>query len=125
VAAKPSGPVFPVYVDERELAEDLGRGSDPARAAIGPFIEQLKADGVPSGWLKRCDSEARDGTRLPGCVKVYIPQPAGRWGAVFLGALMEGQPKLILLAVGERHPEAPWRLSVYEIAHRRMQMRRS
>lgn len=125
MAPKPSGPVFPVHVDERELAEDLGHGSDAARAAIGPFIEHLKSDGVASEWLKRCDPEARDGTRLPGCVKVYIPQPAGRWGAVFLGSLVEGQPKLILLAVGERHPEAPWRLSVYEIAHRRMQMRRS
>jgi hypothetical protein len=112
-------------VDGRELAEDLKHASDAGRAAIGPFVEQLKADGVPSEWLKRWDPEARDGTRLPGCVKVYIPQPADQWGAVLLGGLVEGKPKLFLLAVGERHPEAPWRLSVYEIAHRRMQMRRS
>jgi hypothetical protein len=25
----------------------------------------------------------------------------------------------MLLAVGERHPPQPWKLSVYEIAHRR------
>jgi len=30
------------------------------------------------------------------------------------------KPALVLLAVGERHPERPWKLSVYEIAHRRL-----
>jgi len=85
--AESAGPAFEVHVDERELAEDLG-----------------------------CDAEARDGTRLPGCVKLYIPQPAGQWGAVFLGGQVDGELKLFLLAVGERHPGKPWRPSVYEIA---------
>lgn len=125
MSVQPSGPVFPVHVDERELTEDLGHASDAGRAAIGSFVEQLKADGVPRRWLKRCDPDAQDGTRLPGCVKVYIPQPAGQWGAVLLGGLVEGKPMLFLLAVGERHPGAPWRPSVYEIAHRRLQMRPS
>jgi hypothetical protein len=53
-------------------------------------------------------------------VKLYIPQPAGQWGAVFLGGAVEGRLKLFLLAVGERHPGAPWKPSVYEIAHRRL-----
>ena len=30
------------------------------------------------------------------------------------------KPALVLLAVGERHPPQPWKLSVYEIAHRRI-----
>jgi biotin operon repressor len=112
-------------LDEQELAEDLRHASDAGRAAIEPVIEQLRADGVPVEWLKRCDAEAQDGTRLPGCVKLYIPPPEGGWGAVLLGGSVAGGPKLFLLAVGERHPGAPWRLSVYEIAHRRLQARPS
>ena len=117
---QPSGPAFPVHVDRQELAEDLSWASDAGRAAIEPVIERIKAEGAPSAWLRRCDGEARDGTRLPGCVKLYIPQPVGRWGAVFLGGAMDGTPTLFLLAVGERHPGPRWRLSVYEVAHRRL-----
>ena len=114
------GPTFPVYVDERELAEDLSHASEAGRAAIKPLVERLKLDGVPVSWLRRCDSEARDGTRLPGCVKIYIPQPAGQWGAVFLGGTLSDTPTLFLLAVGDRHPGGPWKPSVYETAHRRL-----
>lgn len=87
------------------------------------MIAQLKADGVPKDWLGKCDAAARDGTRLAGCAKLYIPRPAGQWGAVFLGGISDGRPTLFLLAVGERHPGARWRPSVYEIAHRRLQAR--
>src|SRR5262245_19443195 len=82
MAEQSSGPAFEVHVDERALADDLARASDAAKAAIEPMLQSLKADGVPAAWLKRCDAEARDGTRLPGCVKLYIPPPAGRWGAL-------------------------------------------
>jgi hypothetical protein len=115
-----AGPAFAVHVDEAELAEDLAHATDAAQAAIKPVIERLREEGVPSGWLGRCDTEARDGTRLGGCVKLYIPQPAGQWGAVFLGGAVADKPTLFLLAVGERHPGAPWKPSVYEIAHRRL-----
>lgn len=120
MAAQSSGPTFPVHVDERELAEDLGHASEAGRAAIELMVKRLKADGAPKEWLKQCDAEARDGTRLPGCVKLYIPQPAGQWGAVLLGGLADGKPKLFLLAVGGRHPGVRWKPSVYEIAHRRL-----
>jgi len=115
-----SGPTFPVHVDERELSEDLSHASEAAQAVIEPLIRQLKTSGLPVAWLRRCDSEARDGTRLPGCVKVYVPQPAGQWGAVFLGGALNGVPTLFLLAVGNRHPDGLWKPSVYEIAHRRL-----
>jgi hypothetical protein len=118
------GPTFPVHVDERELVEDLAHASEAGRVVIEPMIQGFRADGVPSVWLKQCDPEARDGTRLPGCVKLYLPQPAGQWGAVFLGGSVDRSPNLFLLAVGERHPGAPWKPSVYEIAHRRLQTRR-
>jgi hypothetical protein len=120
VVPPPSGPTFEVRVDERALSDDLAHASDAGRTAIESTVRHLQADGIPSAWLKRCDAEARDGTRLPRCVKLYIPQPAGQWGAVFLGGVVEGRPKLFLLAVGERHPGAPWKPSVYEIAHRRL-----
>jgi len=110
-------------VDEKVLAEDLGRASEAARAAIEPAVRKLEADGVAVGSLRPCEAEARDGTRLGGCVKHYIPQPDGRWGAVFSIDREASRPALVLLAVGERHPPRPWKPSVYEIAHRRFNRR--
>ena len=75
---------------------------------------------MPVGSLRPRDAEARDGTRLGGCAKHYIPQPDGRWGAVLTIDMDASKPALLLLAVGERHPARPWKLSVYEIAHRRL-----
>lgn len=114
------GPAFPVIVDEEALAEDLAHASEAARAAIEPMVARLRESGAPARWLKRCEEEARDGTSLPGCVKMYIPQPDGQWGAVFLGTTVNGTLTLILLAVGERHPAAMWRPSVYQVADRRL-----
>jgi hypothetical protein len=114
------GPAFPVIVDEEALAEDLAHASEAARAAIEPMVARLSESGAPARWLKRCGEEARDGTSLPGCVKMYIPQPDGQWGAVFLGTTVNGTLTLILLAVGERHPTVMWRPSVYQVAHRRL-----
>lgn len=91
-----------------------------ARTAIERAIGDLLSDGVPVGLLRPCDAEARDGTRLGGCAKLYIPQPDGQWGAVFTIGAAASKPALLLLAVGERHPARPWKPSVYEIAHRRL-----
>ena len=115
-----AGPRFAVHVDEEALAEDLAHASDAARAAISPVVKQLESAGIPAQWLKRCEAEGRDGTRLPGCVKFYIPQPAGPWGAVLTADKTADAPRLVLLAVGERHPVAASRPSVYAIAHSRL-----
>jgi hypothetical protein len=112
-------PRFEVRIDEILLAEDLTRCTQAARTAIEPMVASLQDVGIPVKWLRRCEGEGRDGTRLKGCVKVYIPQPAGRWGAVLAADEEASKPALVLLAVGERHPDRPWRPSVYEIAHRR------
>ena len=114
------GPRFDLRIDDEILAEDLGHATEAARSAIERTIEDLSADGVPVGALRPCDAEARDGTRLGGCAKLYIPQPDGRWGAVFTIDMAASRPALLLLAVGERHPSRPWKLSVYEIGHRRL-----
>ena len=96
-------------MDEEALAEDLASASKAARAAIEPDIRSLEADGVPVESLRPCEAEEQDGTQLAGCVKRYIRQPDGRWGALFSIDRDED----------ERHPDAPWKSSVYEIAHRR------
>jgi hypothetical protein len=113
------GPRFEVRIDEILLAEDLARCTQAARTAIEPMVARLQDVGIPVEWLRRCEEEGRDGTRLGGCVKFYIPQPAGRWGAVLAADEEASKPALVMLAVGERHPDRPWRPSVYEIAHRR------
>jgi hypothetical protein len=106
-------------VDE-VLTEDLARCTPAARAAIAPVVATLRNEGAPREWLLRCEAEGQDGTRLKGCVKLYIPQPAGQWGAVLSGDEEATKPALVLVAVGERHPPRPWKPSVYEIAHRRL-----
>jgi hypothetical protein len=114
-----AGPRFEVRVVDEVLAEDLARCTKAARIAIQPVVAEVGRDGVPFEWLRRCEEEAHDGTRLGGCVKFYIPRPAGQWGAVLAGDEEATKPALILVAVGERHPAQRWKPSVYEIAHRR------
>jgi hypothetical protein len=61
------------------LAEDLSRTGRAAATAIESVIVEVRRDGVPYEWSRRCEEEGRDGTRLGGCVKFYLPRPAGRW----------------------------------------------
>jgi hypothetical protein len=114
-----AGPRFEVRVVDEVLAEDLARCTRAARAAIEPVVAEVRRDGVPFEWLRRCEEEGHDGTRLGGCVKFYIPRPAGQWGAVLAGDEEVAKPALVLIAIGERHPAQQWKPSVYEIAHRR------
>lgn len=122
MASAGAGPRFDVRVVDEVLTEDLARCTLAARAAIEQMVVMLREEGAPLDWLRRCEDEGRDGTRLGGCVKFYIPQPAGQWGAVLAGDVEAGKPALVLIAVGERHPAQPWKPSVYEIAHRRLHM---
>jgi hypothetical protein len=115
-----AGPRFEVRVVDEVFAEDLTRCTRAARTVVEPMVAEVKRDGVPFEWLRRCEEEGHDGTRLGGCVKFYIPRPAGQWGAVLAGDEEATKPALVLLAVGERHPAQRWKPSVYEIAHRRL-----
>jgi hypothetical protein len=112
---------FAVRIDSAVKDEDLAHATDAGRAAIEQALSEIANDGVPRSWLKRCQDEGRDGTRLPGCVKFYIPQPAGAWGAVLTADTINKTPTLLLLAAGERHPSQPWRPSVYQVAHARLE----
>ena len=68
-----------------------------------------------------CRAQERDGTRLPGCVKTYLPWPDGRCGMVFELRVNEHGPFLYCLAFGERHPRRDSRRpSVYQVADQRL-----
>ena len=120
MASAGAGPRFAVRIVDEVLTEDLARCTPAARASIKPAVVELREKGVPREWLRRCGEEGRDGTRLGGCVKLYIPPPAGQWGAVLTADEEASKPALVLIAVGERHPTQSWKPSVYEIAHRRL-----
>ena len=69
-----------------------------------------------------CDEDARDGTSLPGCVKVYLPPPAGPLGLVYqIARNKQGRLYLDHLAFGVRHhPPGSRAETVYQLAHRRL-----
>ena len=62
---------------------DLARSTPAGVAAATKVRPTFEREGVPIDQLRPCAEEARDGTRLPGCLKVYVPMPAGSWGIVF------------------------------------------
>ena len=76
--------------------------------------------------LQKCEADGEGGTRLPGCVKLYVP--LGRQGAseapfgfVFqLAQDSDGSLVWNFVAFGERHPDNPATRTVYERAHHRL-----
>ena len=71
---------------------------------------------------ERAIPRAPDGTRLQNCVKVYLPQPHGRYGLVFaIERDPRGKLRLAFAGFGLRHPARGSRQpSVYRIADRRL-----
>lgn len=118
--------VYPVRIEPSVWAEEVERFalSSPARTAVQRERKRLERSGVRTSLLLRCDAAGRDGTRLGGLVKVYVPigegAPSARpFGLVFApSADRDGQVLLELIAFGERHPRRGTR-SVYERAHKR------
>jgi hypothetical protein len=86
-------PVFPVGFDEDARAEDLDHLPASAEIALREFRKELRRHGgIPRSRLMACQAEGRDGTKLGGCVKTYIPWPDGRFGAVFMPAKHPSRP---------------------------------
>jgi hypothetical protein len=110
-----------VLFDEDAFAEDLQRAGPAGHAAALAARIAYTRDGCPVAELLACDDEALDATRLPGCVKVYLPSRAGRFGMVFAIERKAGKLLLAYLAFGVRHqPRDSNAPTVYLLAHRRL-----
>jgi hypothetical protein len=110
----------PVVFDDIAWAEDLLRASATARRVGTEARGEFETKGVPIAQLKACEPEGPAGTRLPHCVKVYLPAPEGPHGMVFEIERISGRLRLLYAGFGMRHPGPEMRQrSVYEVAHRR------
>lgn len=117
----------PIHFGEREWDEEVDRLRDrsPARLQAERARREIETEAKVLNLLK-CKAQSEDGTRLPGCVKLYVP--LGRQGAseapfgfVFqLAKDSEGALAWNFIAFGERHPDNPVTRTVYERAHRRL-----
>jgi hypothetical protein len=123
VVQSESEPVFPVGFDDDALREDLANLPASAKEALRLFHKELhRLGGIPRSRLLACQAEGRDGTRLGGCVKTYIPWPDGRFGAVLIAVTHPNRPMALrAFAFGVRHPpRGSTALSVYERADSRL-----
>jgi hypothetical protein len=117
--------VLSASFDEDAWAEDLARTTDAGRTAAIAARRRYERSGVPLSELRPCERDARDGTDLPGCTKVYLPEPDGRFGLVFRFYLISGTLGLAHLAFGVRHhPPESHAPTVYQLAHDRLHRRR-
>ncbi|HEY7962102.1 MAG TPA: hypothetical protein VID29_09290 [Solirubrobacteraceae bacterium] len=107
--------------DEASFDEDMKRAGTSA-AKIGRLARRrFEAEGIGLGQLRSCGEEGDDGTSLPWCVKVYLPQPAGRFGMVLQLVAHSKGVRLRCLAFGVRHhPRGSHAPTVYELAHKRL-----
>lgn len=112
---------FAARFDADAFREDMARTTPAGREAAKTAKRRYEASGVPRSELGSCDPEHRDGTKLPQCLKVYLPPPAGRFGMVFKFVVADDGPRLDYLAFGVRHhPRDSNAPKVYEIAHGRL-----
>jgi hypothetical protein len=112
-----------VRFDASAFAVDLAHASEAGRKVAGAARQRLEREGIAGEELRACLAESREGTRLAGCVKTYLPPPAGAWGMVFALAIDDDGPYLQHVAFGRRHPPRPWQPSVYQVADRRLRER--
>lgn len=117
-----SGPRIPARFDPDPWDEDLAHSTPNGRQAAEAGRRDYEPKGIPRSHLKPCKAEGQDGTMLPQCFKVYVPQPDGKFGMVFKSVLIAGQLQLDFLAFGVRHhPKGSHALTLYEVAHIRLQ----
>lgn len=110
-----------VVFDEVAYAEDTVRSGRAGASVLRSARIRLERDGTAVSSLRRCEAEGRDGTRLPACFKVYLPEPDGKFGMVLALTGDELGLGLHYLAFGIRHhPKGSHAPTVYEIAHRRL-----
>jgi hypothetical protein len=112
---------FPAHFDPDGWEEDLARTTPAGRKAAETARSAYEQNGIPFEYLRSVEEEGRDGTVLPDCAKVYLPQPAGRFGMVFRAIKVDDRMHLACLAFGVRHPPKDSRRpTVYQLAHQRI-----
>jgi hypothetical protein len=112
---------FPAQFDDEWWEADLARSSSAGQRVAEEARKGYEHEGVARSDLRPCEAEARDGTGLERCFKVYLPPPAGRFGMVFRPEVADRQIVLRYLAFGVRHhPPDSHAETVYQIAHRRL-----
>jgi hypothetical protein len=122
VVDKRPDPSVPTRFDDAQIQDDLSHLLDDAADALRALRREVERDdGIPASRLKHCDAEGRDGTHLAGCLKTYVPWPTGRYGIVFQIVEHPTRPwGLRAIAYGIRHKPSHGRLTVYEVADRRL-----
>ncbi len=117
MAKKPS----PVIIDGEFFEADVERASDAGAEIAKAARERFESDGVPPDDLRLCEDEGTEGAQLPRCLKVYLPDAAGRFGMVFQLDIVDERGALRYLAFGVRHhPSDSHAETVYQVAHRRI-----
>jgi hypothetical protein len=118
---------IPLEFGEREWREEVGRLGERSQARSQAERARREIEGKTAvGGLLKCEAHGDDATRLPGCMKLYVP--LGRQGAseapfgfVFqLAQDPDGGFIWNFIAFGERHPDNPATRTVYERAHKRL-----
>jgi hypothetical protein len=121
MAPRPRLPGAPVVFDELAFNADVKRASATGANAARAARDRYEQEGVPTARLLLCAEEGEDGTRLPGCLKIYLPEPIGQFGMVFQ---LETHPigsRLNYIAFGVRHhPRGSHAPTVYQLAHQRL-----
>jgi hypothetical protein len=107
-----------VRVTDDEFNEDRKHASDAGKLVLDAARRDLERDGIARERLRRCETDHRDGTNLPLCMKAYLPPPDGAWGVVLQLAQDDEGWHLLAIAFGARHPTR--RPRVYDVAHRRL-----
>jgi hypothetical protein len=123
---KPILPDVSIRFDREEWREEVERLNERAVSRAQAERARREIDGGAAVDLQKCEADGEGGTRLPGCVKLYVP--LGRQGAseapfgfVFqLAQDSDGSLVWNFLAFGERHPQNSATRTVYERAHKRL-----
>jgi hypothetical protein len=116
---------LPVRFDERVWQEAVRGFSGLALEVAGTARRRFELEGLALADARACAGDGRDGTRLAGCAKVYLPlgdRPASErpFGMVVQLARDEQRELVwVFVAFGPRHPR-PGVRTVYERAHRRL-----
>jgi hypothetical protein len=116
-----------IRFDREEWLEEVERldRRSTGRVQAERARREIEADTAVPAW-RRCEPDAPDGTRLIGCVKLYVPlerhgASAAPFGFDFqLAQDSDGSLVWNFIAFGERHPSNPSTRNVYERAHKRL-----